>query len=847
MQGSEKKYSPWRERTGKRLGSVLIVALVWLGVCTGGRSEELFLLRARVLKVQQKTPPAGQEFHVSYGGSTAVAAGDRWTAWTPCTKKMWDALRRDYPNNGRTNPMVFWLNFKEALDTTHVEVEVKLPADPKTVYRMPGELFGHGMGLAIYTEKGHQKAASFAQYNRRFWAGLKGFEIPKGERPRKFPIVDSLRTRGGTNRLTFREGFAALASAGFNVLGPEVHRPQVTEELKRQGITRTGGGTFTAPGWVCNYGSEADVDAQLTKWAREQAESFRKSGWAPRQVETFAIIDEPHWQMPAQLKSLRESPDGMKRFRSYLQSQGLSPADLGAAAWDKVEPLSRNGAVNLQTRRLFYWSMRFSTWDSCRHLGLVTKKMEEAFYPGVGVFANWNNFKGRFYVPGGGGGAMMHHDWIEFGRLRGANILWTEDWYASGWQWPFWCAKLAAGAQRGGVRYGGYIVPRSYGDDDAIVQSILGLVGNGGKALQYFIFGPEYIFPSNCYSFKADKLLPRMARAHHMIGKAEDVLWPGRRPASEVAMLSPMSPQVWDRPGPFDATNTLVYFKTMSYLGELYSQFFSLLRFNIPVDFVEERDLNPRRLAPYKVLYVSSPDVPVEYQRGLLEWVRGGGTLVTCYGALLGDRYNQASGLFERETGIRQKNTKRPIAYKVFSLERLRGPDPKSPWPKGELGEFCILGFRGNVESEGSRVLGRFLDGAPAIIEKPLGRGRIIHSAFFPGMSYFGNQFVRMSDWITYPAKSAGVRLPVELGLVEKSWSQVEAPVLLTEEGAAVTLINRTRKDVEKLAVRLRLPFRPRKVESVQRGAVPFRQGADGTISFSLHLGKTADILKVNP
>ena len=144
-------------------------------------------------------------------------------------------------------------------------------------------------------------------------------------------------------------------------------------------------------------------------------------------------------------------------------------------------------------------------------------------------------------------------------------------------------------------------------------------------------------------------------------------------------------------------------------------------------------------------------------------------------------------------------------------------------------------------------MLGRFLDGSAAIIEKPLGRGRIIHSAFFPGMSYFGNQFVRMSDWITYPAKSAGVRLPVELGLVEKSWSQVEAPVLLSEEGAAVTLINRTRKEVEKLDVRLRLPFRPRKVESVQRGAVPFRQGADGTISFSLHLGKTADILKVKP
>ena len=87
----------------------------------------------------------------------------------------------------------------------------------------------------------------------------------------------------------------------------------------------------------------------------------------------------------------------------------------------------------------------------------------------------------------------------------------------------------------------------------------------------------------------------------------------------------------------------------------------------------------------------------------------------------------------------------------------------------------------------------------------------------------------------------------MELGLVEKSWPQVEAPVLLSKEGAALTLINRTRKELEKLDVRLRLPFRPRKVESVQRGAVPFKQAADGSISFSLRLDKTADILKVRP
>jgi hypothetical protein len=69
----------------------------------------------------------------------------------------------------------------------------------------------------------------------------------------------------------------------------------------------------------------------------------------------------------------------------------------------------------------------------------------------------------------------------------------------------------------------------------------------------------------------------------------------------------------------------------------------------------------------------------------------------------------------------------------------------------------------------------------------------------------------------------------------------------LSEKGAAVTLINRTRKELESLEVRMRLPFRPRKVESAHRGAVPFRQAADGTISFSLQLDKTADILMVRP
>jgi len=261
-----------------------------------------------------------------------------------------------------------------------------------------------------------------------------------------------------------------------------------------------------------------------------------------------------------------------------------------------------------------------------------------------------------------------------------------------------------------------------------------------------------------------------------MIGKAEEVLWPGQRPRSQVALLSPMSPQVWDQPGVFDATNTLVYFKTMSYMGELYAQFFSLLRHNIPADFIEELDLTPAGLKPYKVLYVTAPNVPRAAQANLVQWVKEGGTLVTCQGALLADRYNEPCDVFEKLTGLRQRDTKRPITYKIFSLKRLKGPDPKAPWPKGERGEFCVLGFRSGADCPGARVLGRFLDGSPAILQRDLGRGRILHHAFFPGMSHWGNQFTRMNGWITLPAELAGVQPPVSVEPIPDSWPQVEAP-----------------------------------------------------------------------
>ena len=81
-------------------------------------SAERFQLRARVQKIQGRTPAATQAFTVGYGGAQAKTTGNEWSVWMPCTEMMWNHLRGQYPNNGRVNPMVFWVGIKGMKDTT---------------------------------------------------------------------------------------------------------------------------------------------------------------------------------------------------------------------------------------------------------------------------------------------------------------------------------------------------------------------------------------------------------------------------------------------------------------------------------------------------------------------------------------------------------------------------------------------------------------------------------------------------------------------------------------------------------------------------------------------------------
>jgi hypothetical protein len=818
-----------------------------------------FQLRARVV-AQGSQAPAGKKFtfRLSGPGNPVSTTGDGWSDWLKFGREQVEATLKGYPAVYlRGYPVVVILQVEGVVDPTRVEAELKFDegGDPT---KLAGELFGPNFGILLWREDKKPRAATMAEYNRRYWKALEGVRIPEAERPRHFPVVDRF-IGGDDDRLNWQEGVEQLASAGYSVLMLPPSK-LFRDILLKAGLRRTAWAVYNPPGYAFALDPKVTPDA-ITAWAEDQAKPYRDAGYTGTDMALFAMSDEPGWYYPKQLQELAQSPAGLARFRDYLKAQGLQPADVGAKGWDEVLPVGRSRATDLPARRLFYWTARFCSYDSAQHFADCTRALEKAFAPGTPVLTNWNFFSGRLYVPGpvannadkdSPDAAMGGHDWLEFGRLRGGTMLWTEDWFGDdcAYQWSFYCAKLRCAAAKGQVQFGGYVVPRAGGDrEDGLLQKVLCVVGSGGKAVKYYVFGPEYTFPGNCYSESA-KVLTKVVEAHRLLGAAEQLLWPGKRPRPEVAILAPRSAQLWDAKGMriakgiSDATNTHLNRETVDYLAEVFDLYLALQHANIPADFVEEEDLSAEGLKPYKVLYVTEPNVPEEGQRGLAAWVKGGGTLVTVSGAGARDRYDEPCDILAELGGVREQSRERLLVADAKELKAVGEG-------KGICGAFTAVGVRGVVKEHQGDIVGEFADGAPAVLRRSTGKGRVVHFAFLPGLGYWKSAAATKDRlpagfsesqrrWVVWPAELAGVKPPV---VTDRPL--VEAPLLLSEQGAAMTLLNWTGERLEKVDVTAHVPFAVRTVRSVKQGPLTFEK-AEGGVRFALPLG-AADVVLLRP
>jgi len=813
----------------------------------------LFQLRARVTKAGGARPTT-QLFTYRWQKQSVKVRGKGWSPWLDFSSADAQAALRVYSNRVRRHfPIMLMLQVTPAVDPTSISVQVRFSGASQTI-DLHGNLFGPRLGIMVWRDKsgGAPRIATMAGYDKSYWHEFDTAALRPSQRPKRFLIVD--RFIGGDNDYAdWEQGISHLAETGITALNVPPS-PPLRSMLRKAGLRRIAlaGGIAGGP-----LGLKSDR-AKVEKWSSGFAERYQKAGYKPGDFSLFGLADEPGWYYPSVLEVADGDPELLETFRHYLAEQHLTPAMLGAAHWEQIHPIGHgkvSAGTPVATRRLFYWTCRFFSWYAAKHMREGTIQLHQAFTPELKTFSNWNNFAGQFYFegfraknpsPSSPDAAMGAPDWFEVGRMHATDLLWTEDWFGNNraYQWSFYAAKLRSIAYKNGLEFGGYVIPRTAGEPmDGMVQKVLSLVGSGAKAVFYYNFGPDYNFPGNCYS-EVPGMPAQLARADGMIAKAEDVMWPGRVPQAQVAILQPRSAEVWDglhiprMSAVVGATNTNPNGATLDYMAEIFDEYLALEMSDVPADFVSEDGLADGTLNHYKVLYITEPDIPVKGQRAIAQWVKNGGTLAMVPGAAQGDRYDEPVTILTSLSGSPWRS--RAYVPNVLKLKQTE-----------TIGTVPVFGGPPAPAAIGKAV-SFFSDKIPAIQQDHVGKGNVIYYTYFPGLSFAhfalnarlelqqGTEADALRRQVLAPVRTADVMSPVQVNT-----AYVETPVLESSAGAAITFLNWTGHDLPSVRVTFHAPFRIARAESVTKGRIQFRQQGD-RVTFSLPLG-AADVVELKP
>ncbi|MGD9497796.1 MAG: beta-galactosidase [Armatimonadota bacterium] len=669
-------------------------------------------------------------------------------------------------------------------------------------------------------------------------------EVTFGSRPTLFPFLLSMGLRAGLFAPDIREAeYRIAARMGFN---GSYDRPD--EMMRALGFLAARTGTTS---WYM------DNDCYLQPQTERIRERIAQTaaGWEePPTVVMF--MDEPGAKP---LEHAASCEVCAQAFRAWLRDELRVPlAELGAPTWDEVTPVTADARETAPA--LYYWSQRFRAKAFADFLRLQTDEISAAF-PGAPP-ATVNFSDGAVYS------ANMYSQGADYFRIFGTRALtmaWSEDWsnIASTYQCCGYNVDLLRAATREQGQPIGMYVITSYGHTplDAKLKAYSSL-GRGARVLHSFAYGPHYAGHEPNWYLRAEMYHP-MTELCREIGGAEDLLMQAERMPAEVAFLYSTTSDIWT----VGANDLYGHDRMHSYLALIHAQ--------VPVDFLSEEQVAGGALAGYKALYVFGPNLHSTAAGPIAEWVHAGGVLYLAGGAAVADEYNRPARPLDEALDL-QRGAVEVLHTHVGPGRHLANLEVagSARFRETALGLF---GVRQGVS--GGETLAQFGDGAPALVQVPAGEGTVFACGMLPGISHIhaalaqrealgspepregdamdltlagsfahlGPQELSYNPW-EYPAaerellllaaEQARARRPVTL-----SRPLVEAFYLEGARGAVVTLANYSLQPTDALAVTVRVPRLPARVQSVRQGELAFE--ADGGVVRTVVPLLDTDMLKI--
>ena len=249
----------------------------------------------------------------------------------------------------------------------------------------------------------------------------------------------------------------------------------------------------------------------------------------------------------------------------------------------------------------------------------------------------------------------------------------------------------------------------------------------------------------------------------------------------------------------------------------------------IPVDFVHPMDVVGDKLSPYKILFLPFPVMlSKNVAEGVTRFIHNGGWVV----AEARLAWNDERGFSSDEIpgmglaavfGAREKVI-RPLDRPEVILEA----NPGLPgWTAGLRAEAAA--FEEELEPlPGARVLGRFGDGAPAIVEHNYGKGKAILVGSYLAMAYERQHNQAAKQVLLSLARAAGVA--PEVAVSGENTSQVEVRRLEGDNFQFLFAFNHSDHPAE-ARIAVRVPWTVGEARSInEQQKVAFSQSEEGLV-----------------
>lgn len=638
----------------------------------------------------------------------------------------------------------------------------------------------------------------------------------------------------------YRDELETLRRYGFNTLSapPELFDPYGLDA----GFTHMSQdyGPPLAEVFKPDYADK--VAAQAAKWH----ELFAKNPALKARVFNIRLADEPGMMGG----DWAENPEANAAFRDYLKARGFTPADFGLNGWDEVRlVISRTQIGEIErlwsdrqakaAPMLYYHSTKFRSYTTWMAFKAATDAYRKDIDPAILTAINPSPHP----LLGGGMLSSGSLDWIEGGRLGAVTMPWTEDWLGvTGWVAPsvehvaFLADLLRAAGRYHQSPLGMYLIPVGCNSYLATTQKTYAALGRGATHLNYFLYGPYYSATWDFYSENYQDLKAIGDVARKLVPVEADLAQAKYR-APRVAILWPTSAEVWQ--------------DTTLYQAERQLLWLLLDRRQIPVDFIEEEDLEAGLPAQYQAIFVVGDCLTRKASAQLNAWVRNGGQLWLAPGAGLYDEYRRDNPVMAGLTGFRADALRAPktfggwgsvVMQKTDPLTTAKATDPAVP-------ALPVLAARQDFTTAGE-VLATFADGKPALAKTPVGKGQVWQAGFLLGLAYGAGSNKRDNDgyatafpedygaWLAPFFAAANVSRPVTVSV-----PGVQTSLLDTPKKTVLVLTDFTRdpKRTTPTIVSLLLPgaSKATKVTAASGTKVTLaRKGADLELTLALDIGE---------